>query len=103
MLSFDKILKVVTSTKDLKNNGIGVLTTQPTRFDSSNPQFSHVWGRWNDRTFGNAEFYKTLKGKGVTTKEQFVSAIEDNLSSLFSEWASTFTDPTATSVIIETK
>lgn len=103
LLSFDKILKVVTSTKDLKNNGIGVLTTQPTRFDSSNPQFSHVWGRWNDRTFGNAEFYKTLKGKGVTTKEQFVSAIEDNLSSLFSEWASTFTDPTATSVIIETK
>ncbi|MCU9937724.1 hypothetical protein NW739_01460 [Mycoplasmopsis felis] len=42
MLSFDKILKVVTSTKDLKNNGIGVLTTQPTRFDSSNPQFSRM-------------------------------------------------------------
>ncbi|UWV92784.1 hypothetical protein [Mycoplasmopsis cynos] len=64
--TFNKLLKVFSSTKEIKDGGIGIFKTQvPTRPDNSNPQFGPVWGYFNDLTFGNNQKYEEFKSKGA--------------------------------------
>ncbi|WP_025755175.1 hypothetical protein [Mycoplasmopsis cricetuli] len=69
-LSFDKILNVLTSTKTIENDGLGIFKTQNGRFDNSNPQFgSVVWDKWNDKTFGNVDFFNKLVTNNQVNKD----------------------------------
>lgn len=88
LLSFDKILAVMSSTKPIAENGLGSLNTQTNRFDSSNPQFVGVWEKWNNLILGNVEWYKTLKDNNVKTRDKFLTALEDKFSTTFADFAS---------------
>ncbi|TDV24219.1 hypothetical protein BCF59_0170 [Mycoplasmopsis mustelae] len=87
-LSINFVFDVLTSKTSIKDNGIGILKVQPSRFDNSNPQLSSVWTNWNDKTFGNQEWYKGLKN--INTKEDFINAMEDKLSANYTETVNTF-------------
>lgn len=98
LLSFDKILNVITSTKTLDQGGVGILQTQPSRFDSSNPQFAFVWGRWNDQVLGNVEWYKQLKSQNVNSAQTFLNVLENKFSEVFTEFANSLKDGASVSV-----
>lgn len=98
LLSFDKILNVITSTKTLDQGGVGILQTQPSRFDSSNPRFAFVWGRWNDQVLGNVEWYKQLKSQNVNSAQTFLNVLENKFSEVFTEFANSLKDGASVSV-----
>ncbi|EIE42363.1 Lipoprotein [Mycoplasmopsis canis UFG4] len=86
-LTFNKLLKVFSSTQSIAEGGLGVLKAQKTRPDNSNPQFTPVWGFMNDQTFGNAELYKQMAEKKVDSIDKFVDEIANVLSQKFDEVA----------------
>lgn len=78
--SFDKILNVIDSDKKLEQNGVGILNTDNSRFDRSNPQFSStVWGAWNDQTFGSEVFHKSVLEK-INSEEDFAKIFFDKVA-----------------------
>ncbi len=78
--SFDKILNVIDSDKAIENQGVGILNTDNSRFDRSNPQFSStVWGAWNDQTFGSEVFHKSVLGK-IKNEEDFAKIFFDKVA-----------------------
>ncbi|WP_322961988.1 hypothetical protein RRG51_00625 [Mycoplasmopsis cynos] len=87
--TFNKLLKVFSSTKEIKDGGIGIFKTQATRPDNSNPQFGPVWGYFNDLTFGNNQKYEEFKAKGIKTEKEFADEIFKTLQKLFADVSST--------------
>lgn len=86
-LTFNKLLNVISSTQAISEGGLGVLKTQLTRADNSNPQFTTVWGFMNDRTFGNAELYREFANKNIDTLDKFTNEMAKTLSKVFDEQA----------------
>ncbi|WP_036458688.1 hypothetical protein [Mycoplasma leonicaptivi] len=72
-----RLLNVITSTKGLKDNGVGRFITQDSRLDNSNPQFKVVWEVMNDLSFGKISEFPVLAQKGVNTFEKYVAAMEE--------------------------
>ncbi|WP_435128872.1 hypothetical protein ACR82Z_03510 [Mycoplasma sp. 6243] len=83
-ISVNFVFNVLTSSKKLQEQGLGILQVQPTRFDNSNPNLKTVWSNWNDKTFGSAEWYRSL-GDKLQTQDKFLSAMEDKLSADYTE------------------
>lgn len=78
--SFDKILNVIDSDKTIENQGVGILNTDNSRFDRSNPQFSStVWSAWNDQTFGSEVFHKSVLSK-IKSEEDFAKIFFDKVA-----------------------
>ncbi|WP_036459548.1 hypothetical protein [[Mycoplasma] imitans] len=86
-----RILDVITSNKSYAENGTGIFETLPKRPGVSNPQFGTVWASWNERTFGNLEFFKS-QINNVTNEEQFKKVIREQLSQSMTTALSTITD-----------
>ncbi|WP_338583147.1 hypothetical protein [Mycoplasmopsis cynos] len=87
--TFNKLLKVFSSTKEIKDGGIGIFKTQATRPDNSNPQFGPVWGYFNDLTFGNNQKYEEFKAKGIKTEQEFADEVFKTLQKLFTDVSNT--------------
>ncbi|MFG4974611.1 hypothetical protein [Mycoplasmoides gallisepticum] len=85
-----KILDVITSNKSYAQNGTGIFETLPRRPGISNPQFGTVWSSWNERTFGNLEFFKS-QINNITNEEMFKKLIRDQLSQSMTTALSTIT------------
>lgn len=100
--SVGKIMDVISSTKTLQDNGLGIFTTQVNRVDNGNPQFGKLWALWNDRTFGSQNSYQAIydadKDKNVT-EDEFKEAIYQKLGSLFIETAKTIENSQGSTVI----
>lgn len=100
--SVGKIMDVISSTKTLQDNGLGIFTTQVNRVDNGNPQFGKLWALWNDRTFGSQNSYQAIydadKDKNVT-EDEFKEAIYQKLGSLFTETAKTIENSQGSTVI----
>ncbi|MDC4183151.1 hypothetical protein [Mycoplasma bradburyae] len=86
-----KILDVITSDKSYAENGTGIFETLPKRPGVSNPQFGTVWGSWNEKTFGNLEFFKSKKDS-VTNEEAFKKVVRDQLSASMTTALATIKD-----------
>ncbi|QIW62011.1 hypothetical protein [Mycoplasmopsis gallinacea] len=104
-LSVNVVLNVLTSTKSLQDNGIGILESQSGRIDGSNPQYGVVWGNWNDQTFGNKVWLESLAGlsgdKEINSIDKFTDAVASKLSDLFSQSANAINESnSSTNVVI---
>ncbi|WP_406613932.1 hypothetical protein ACJA23_03200 [Mycoplasma corogypsi] len=74
------ILSAVTSDKSYAQGGTGIFETLPKRPGTSNPQFGAVWSTWNEKTFGNLEFFKSIVSS-TNSEEEFIKAVKAQLSS----------------------
>lgn len=81
---FNTVLNVLTSAQKItSNSGLGVFETQSKRLDNTNPQFSPVWGLWNDQVFGNAVFMNELASKNISTLEEFIAELINKFDTLY--------------------
>ncbi|UWD34189.1 type 2 periplasmic-binding domain-containing protein [Mesomycoplasma molare] len=84
-----KVIDVISSTTSLTQGGYGTLKLQEERLDRGNPQFGSYWGNWNDKTWGNQQFYEDLaKDKNNNdTLEKFQASLVKKLSNVFADTA----------------
>lgn len=103
-LSFDKLLEVLSSNRQISEGGLGVIKFQSNRIDNSNPILgANLWDNWNNQTFGNATFLDAIAKEAAANKDLmwFQSKIAEQLNQRYTQVTAGINQQTGASTIID--